>query len=124
MSPVEKINSQLNSTALDKIRQNLKRDTYDQVDNIESAKELWDKLTILFEGTTTIQRQRYEAATQDMQMFDVNDGESISSAYARLIALKEKTTGLGCEIFDDRFVMNDAFIKSKFIQIISPNIKN
>jgi hypothetical protein len=57
MSPVEKINCQLNSTALDKIRQSLKRDTYDQVVNIESAKELWEKLTILFEGTTAIQRQ-------------------------------------------------------------------
>jgi hypothetical protein len=75
MSPVEKINCQLNSTALDKIRQSLKRDTYDQVVNIEFAKELWDKLTILFEGTTTIQRQRYEASKQDTQMFVVNDGE-------------------------------------------------
>jgi hypothetical protein len=99
---------QLNSTALDKIRQSLKRDTYDQVVNIESAKELWDKLTVLFEGTTTIQRQRYEAAKQDMQMFVANDGESISSAYARLIALKEKIIVLGCERFNDGFVMNDA----------------
>jgi hypothetical protein len=34
-------------------------------------------------------------------MFVVNDGESISSAYARLIDLKEKIIGLGCERFDD-----------------------
>jgi hypothetical protein len=69
MSPVEKINCQLNSTALQKIHQSLMRDTYDQVSNIESAKELWEKLSVLFEGTTAIQRQRYEAAKQDMQMF-------------------------------------------------------
>ena len=55
MSPVEKINFQLNSTALDKIRQTFKRDIYDQVVNIESAKQIWDKLSVLFEGTTTIQ---------------------------------------------------------------------
>ena len=85
MSPIEKINCQLNSTALDKIHQTLKWDIYDQVVNIESAKKLWDMLSVLFEGTTAIQRQRYEAAKQDMQMFVVNDGESISSAYARLI---------------------------------------
>jgi hypothetical protein len=69
MSPVEKINCQLNSTALQKIHQSLMRDTYDQVSNIESTKELWGKLSVLFEGTTAIQRQRYEAAKQDMQMF-------------------------------------------------------
>jgi hypothetical protein len=37
MSLVENINCQLNSTTLDKILQSLKRDTYDQVVNIESA---------------------------------------------------------------------------------------
>jgi hypothetical protein len=50
---------------------------------IKSTKELWEKLSILFEGTRAIQRQRYEAAKQDMQMFVVIDGESIASAYAR-----------------------------------------
>jgi hypothetical protein len=56
MSPVDKINYQLNSTALDKICQNLKRDTYDKVVNIEFVKELWEKLSVLFEGTTAYQR--------------------------------------------------------------------
>jgi hypothetical protein len=37
----ERIECQLNSTALDKIHQSLKREVYDQVSIIESAKELW-----------------------------------------------------------------------------------
>jgi hypothetical protein len=69
-----------------------------------------------------IQRQRYEAAKQDMQMFVVNDGESIASAYARLIALKDRIIALGCDRLQDGFVVNDEFIKSMFFQIISPPI--
>jgi hypothetical protein len=42
-----------------------------------------------------------------MQMFVVNDGELIASAYARLIALKEKIIGLGCDRFQDGFMVND-----------------
>jgi len=88
--------------------------------NIESVKELWDKLSILFEGTTAIQRTKYEAAKQEMHMFVVKDGESLTSAYSRFIALKEKIRGLGGDKFNDGFVVNDEFIKSKFIQVISP----
>jgi hypothetical protein len=35
------------------------------------------------------------------------------------IALREKIIGLGCDRFQDGFVVNDEFIKSKFFQIIS-----
>jgi hypothetical protein len=111
ISLVEKINYQLKSTALEKIRHSLKRDTYDQVVNIESAKELWEKLHILFDGTTAIQRQRCEVARQDMRMFVVNVGESLASAYAGLICLKKKIICLGCDRFQYGFVVNDEFIK-------------
>jgi hypothetical protein len=67
-----------------------------------------------------IQRQRYEAAKQDMQLFVVNAGESIASVSGRLIALKKKIIGLGCDGFQDGFVVNDEFIKRMFIQIIYP----
>jgi hypothetical protein len=51
MPPKERIDCQLNSTALDKIRQSLKREVYDQVSSIESAKELWEKK---FDGTSAM----------------------------------------------------------------------
>jgi hypothetical protein len=52
MTAKERIECQLNSTALDKIRQSLKREVYDQVSSIESAKELWEKLSVKFDGTS------------------------------------------------------------------------
>ena len=120
MSPQDKIDCQLNSTAIDKIRSCLRREVYDQVINIESAKDLWAKLALLHEGTTSIQKSKYEAAKQEMHMFVVKDGESLSNAYARLIALKEKIRSLGGDRIRDGFEVNEEFIKSKFIQIISP----
>jgi hypothetical protein len=90
MTPKERIDYQLNSTALDKIRQSLKREVYDQVSSIESTKELWEKLSVKFDGTSAMQKTKYEAAKQDMNLFCMNDGESVTSAYSRLQALKEK----------------------------------
>jgi hypothetical protein len=62
MTPKERIDCQLNSTALDKIRQSLKHEVYDQVSSIESAKELWEKLSVKFKGTSAMQKTKYGAA--------------------------------------------------------------
>jgi hypothetical protein len=47
----------------------------------------------------------------------MNDGESITSAYSRLQALKEKIILLGGNTIDDGFHMNDSIVKNKFIEI-------
>jgi hypothetical protein len=123
LTPKERIDFQLNSTALDKIRQSLKREVYDQVSSIESAKELWEKLSVNFDGTSAMQKTKYEAAKQDMNLFCMNDGESVTSAYSRLQALKEKIFLLGGNTIDDGFHMNDSFVKKKFIEIVSTEYK-
>jgi hypothetical protein len=75
MTPKERIDCQLNSTALDKIHQSLKCEVYDQVSSIESTKELWEKLSVKFDGTSAMQKTKYEAVKQDMNLFCMNDGE-------------------------------------------------
>jgi hypothetical protein len=119
MTPKERIDCQLNSTALDKICQSLKREVYDQVSSIESAKELWEKLSVKFDGTSAMQKTKYEAAKQDMNLLVMHNGESVTSAYSRLQALKEKIILLGGNTIDDGFHMNDNFMKNKFIEIMS-----
>jgi hypothetical protein len=61
MTAKERIECQLNSTALDKIHQSSKREVYDQVSSIDSAKELWEKLLLKFDGTSAMQKTKYEA---------------------------------------------------------------
>jgi hypothetical protein len=53
----------------------------------------------------------------------MNDGESVTSAYSRLQALKEKIILLGGNTIDDGFHMNDNFMKNKFIEIVSTKYK-
>jgi hypothetical protein len=101
----------------------LKRETYDQVSSIEFAKKLWEKLSVMFDGTSVMQKTKYEAAKQDMNLFCMNDGESVTSAYSRLQALKEKIILLGGNTIDDGFDMNDSFMKNKFIEIVSTEYK-
>jgi hypothetical protein len=123
MTPKEPIECQLKSTTLEKIRQSLKHETYDQDSSIEFAKDLWEKLSVMFDGTSAMQKTKYEAAKQDMNLFCMHDGESVTSAYSRLQALKEKIILLGGNTIIDGFHMNDNFMKNKFTEIVSTKYK-
>ena len=98
---------QLNATAYDKIRSVVHRALHDQVSNLESAKELWERIVVLQEGTNLIQKAKYEAVKNEMTMFMIKDGETLTTAYARLNALRVKIKGLGAEKYNDGFDMND-----------------
>ncbi|KAK1609721.1 hypothetical protein QYE76_033394 [Lolium multiflorum] len=119
LTSTEFYNRQLNASARDKIRSGINRKLLDQVDDIVSAKELWDRIVVLQEGTDLIQSALYETAKQEAHQFMIRDGESVSDAYARLGALKVRVKGLGAEKYNDGFEMNEAFIKSKVIAMIA-----
>ncbi|KAK1648420.1 hypothetical protein QYE76_066225 [Lolium multiflorum] len=119
LTSTEFYNRQLNASARDKIRSGINRKLLDQVDDIVSAKELWDRIVVLQEGTDLIQSSLYETAKQEAYQFMIRDGESVFDAYARLGALKVRVKGLGAEKYNDGFEMNEAFIKSKVIAMIA-----
>ncbi|KAK1603911.1 hypothetical protein QYE76_027584 [Lolium multiflorum] len=119
LTSTEFYNRQLNASARDKIRSGINRKLLDQVDDIVSAKELWDRIVVLQEGTDLIQSALYETAKQEAYQFMIRDGESIFDAYARLGALKVRVKGLGVEKYNDGFEMNESFIKSKVIAMIA-----
>ncbi|KAK1696091.1 hypothetical protein QYE76_012788 [Lolium multiflorum] len=119
LTSTEFYNRQLNASARDKIRSGINRKLLDQVDDIVSAKELWDRIVVLQEGTDLIQSSLYETAKQEAYQFMIRDGESVFDAYARLGALKVRIKGLGGEKYNGGFEMNEAFIKSKVIAMIA-----
>jgi hypothetical protein len=96
---------------------------YDQVSSIESAKDIWGKLSVKLDGTSMMQKTKYEAAKQDMNLFCMHDGMSVTSVNSRLQALSEKIILLGGNTIDDGFNMNDHFLKNKFIEIVSTEYK-
>jgi hypothetical protein len=119
MSPREYYDRQLNATACEKIQSALHRALHNQVSDLESAKELWDRSIILQQGTSLIQRSMYEAAKYELNLFMIEDGESLFECYSRLDALCVRIKGLGCDKYQDGFDVNDETIKSKIISIIA-----
>ncbi|KAK1694182.1 hypothetical protein QYE76_010879 [Lolium multiflorum] len=119
LTSTEFYNRQLNASAHDKIRSGINRKLLDQFNDIGSAKELWDRIVVLQEGTDLIQSALYETAKQEAHQFMIREGESVADAYARLGALRVRIKGLGVEKYDDGFEMNEGFIKSKVIAMIA-----
>ncbi|KAK1664145.1 hypothetical protein QYE76_052304 [Lolium multiflorum] len=119
LTSTEFYNRQLNASARDKIRSGINHKLLDQVNDIGSAKELWDRIVVLQEGTDLIQSSLYETAKQEAHRFMIREEESIADAYARLGALRVRIKGLGAEKYDDGFEMNEGFIKSKVIAMIA-----
>ncbi|KAK1605593.1 hypothetical protein QYE76_029266 [Lolium multiflorum] len=124
LSSTEFYNRQLNASGRDKIRSGINRKLLDQVNDIDSAKELWDRIVVLQEGTDLIQSALYESAKQEATMFMIREGKSVADAYARLGALRVKVKGLGCEKYNDGFEMNEAFMKCKVIAMIAVKQKD
>ncbi|KAK1650391.1 hypothetical protein QYE76_068196 [Lolium multiflorum] len=124
LTSIEFYNRQLNASACAKIRSGINRKLLDQVNDIDSAKELWDRIVVLQEGTNLIQAALYESAKTEATMFMIREGESLADAYGRLGALRVKVKGLGCEKYNDGFEMNEEFMKSKVIAMIAVKQKD
>ena len=81
LTPRERYDRQLNATARDKIRSVVHRPLHDQICGYDSAKDLWNRIIVLQEGTTLIQNSKYESAKLEMSLFMIQDGETLSGAY-------------------------------------------
>jgi hypothetical protein len=55
--PHERYDHQLNGMACDRIQRDVHRSLRDQIFNLESVKELWERIMILQEGTSLIQKK-------------------------------------------------------------------
>ena len=58
-------------------------DIYHSVINCSNAKEMWDTLVILFEGTYEMKRNRRSLLVQQYEMFTSKADESLSEIYER-----------------------------------------
>ncbi|KAK1686199.1 hypothetical protein QYE76_047047 [Lolium multiflorum] len=89
---------QLNASACEKIRSGINRKLLDQVNDIDSAKELWDRIVVLQEGTNLVQKSLYESAKTEATLFMIKEGETIAEAYGRLGALQDTNLALNLQI--------------------------
>ena len=65
----------------------LPNEIYHSVINYLSAKEIWDTLVVLFEGTTEVIENRRSLLIQQYEMFSRNSRESLTETYNRFNCL-------------------------------------
>jgi hypothetical protein len=87
LTSTEFYNRQLNASACDKIRSGINPKLLGQVIDIESAKEFWDRIVVLQEGTDLIHKALYESTKTEATLFIIREGEPLADAYGRLGAL-------------------------------------
>ena len=62
-------------------------DIYHSVITCQSAKEIWDTLIVLFEGTPEVKKNKRSLLIQKYEMFKGKSGESITEIYERFNCL-------------------------------------
>ncbi|CAL9238652.1 unnamed protein product [Arabidopsis halleri] len=83
----EKKMSKFNSKALNAIFKSVKRREFELIQGCESAKEAWDILQNVFEGTDNVKRTRLELLASKFENIRMNDDEKIVDFSARLSSI-------------------------------------
>ena len=62
-----------------------------------SAKEMWDKLELLYEGTSQVRETKANMLVSDYELFIMKSNETISEMFARFMLIVNGLKGLGKE---------------------------
>uniref|UniRef100_A0A1S4BZQ4 Integrase catalytic domain-containing protein n=1 Tax=Nicotiana tabacum TaxID=4097 RepID=A0A1S4BZQ4_TOBAC len=61
----------------------INREEYEKISSRETAKEMWDKLEVTYEGTNKVKETRINLLVRDYELFQMKDGESIEEMFSR-----------------------------------------
>jgi len=70
-------------------------DEFFRVSHCSSAKEMWDVLEVIHEGTSDVKRARKHALIQEYELFRMQAGESIAKVQKRFKHIVNHLIGLG-----------------------------
>ncbi|XP_070047088.1 uncharacterized protein [Nicotiana tomentosiformis] len=61
---------------------------YEKISSCESAKEMWDKLEVTYEGTNKVKETRINLLVRDYKLFQMKDGEFIEEIFSRFSKIR------------------------------------
>ena len=114
MTRREVVDCQLNDLALNIIHTAVGEKHMSHIELATTAKEAWDILTQEFVGNESMQRNRFEALSNQAEGFFMIDGEDHEEMYRRLKTLATQFRALGATYVDD------AWIKRKYVSALWP----
>src|SRR5215216_867821 len=89
---------QYNSQACDILFNGLCPEEFHKISHLENAKEIWDTLIDMHEGTESVKESKLDVLQSQLDKFNMKDGEGVAEMYSRL-------AGLGSEEMTDRFII-------------------
>ena len=70
---------------------------FSRVSMCSSAKEMWDNLKLIYEGTSEVKATKANILVHEYEMFRMKPEETISEMFARFTAITNGLKGLGKE---------------------------
>ncbi|KAK8516139.1 hypothetical protein V6N13_025657 [Hibiscus sabdariffa] len=95
---------ELNCKALHIIFCALGPDEYAKVSSCESAKEVWDKLEVIHEGTNDVKETKIGLLNLEYENFKMDPNEDIKSMFDRFSTIVNQLKGFGEEIPEDKLI--------------------
>ncbi|CAL1401334.1 unnamed protein product [Linum trigynum] len=68
---------------------------YHKVAGCKTAKEIWDKLQVTYEGTSQVKNSRINSLKQQFELFKMEEGETIRQMYERFTNIVNSLENLG-----------------------------
>lgn len=87
--------ARLNYCAMHLIQCALDPNEYSRVSMCDNAKEMWDKLSLIYEGTSQVKESKVNMLVHEYELFTMRQEESISEMFARLSEITNGLKGLG-----------------------------
>ena len=78
----------------------------------ETAKEIWDAVKVMYEGTDMVRKNRMELLVQQYEMFAARPSEGISEIYDRFVKLINELKVYGGDVEYHLSSVNSRFLRS------------
>ncbi|XP_033516770.1 uncharacterized protein LOC142177044 [Nicotiana tabacum] len=74
---------QVNAKARNLLYNAISGEEYEKISTCDTAKEIWDKLEVTYEGINKVKETRINMLVHDYELFQMKEGESIEEMFAR-----------------------------------------
>ncbi|XP_070035675.1 uncharacterized protein [Nicotiana tomentosiformis] len=85
----------VNSKAKNLMYNAISGEEYEKISSCETAKEMWDKLEVTYEGTNKVKETRINLIVRDYELFQMKDGESVEEMFSRFSKIFGDLKSLG-----------------------------
>ena len=92
--------SNLNWSAMNIMQCALHPTEFSRVSSCTTAKEMWNKLQVIYEGTSEVRETKANMFVSEYEAFHMKNNESISKMYARLTLIPNGLKSLGKTYFE------------------------